>query len=143
MSENYHALIENRIFMCGADDVQSVVNQEDVEIIVDLREEADRCAAEGENLKWINIPLIDDPSETGEKLLEEAISVVTNAYNHGKKVVFHCGGGKGRTGMVALGTLMALELAQSLDDAEEQAKSIRPVLNIKPTQRLSLEKLYL
>lgn len=142
MSENYHALIKDRIFMCGADDVQSVVNNENVKIVVDLREEANHCAAEGEELKWINIPLVDDPSVTGENLLRDAISAVTNAYNQGEKVVFHCGGGKGRTGMVAYGTLMALGLAQSLDDAEEQAKNIRPVLNIKTTQRLSLEKLY-
>jgi protein-tyrosine phosphatase len=60
--------------------------------------------------------------------LIDAFSAFTNAYNQDEKVVFHCGGGKGRTGMVAYGTLMALGLAQSLNDAEEQAKSIRPCL---------------
>lgn len=142
MRKNYHALIKDRIFMCGADDVQSVVNNENVKFVVDLREEASNCAAVGEGLKWMNIPLVDDPSDSGENLLAEAIAAVTNAYNQGEKVVFHCGGGKGRTGMVAYGTLMALGVAQTLDDAEEQAKRIRPILNIKPAQRLALEKLY-
>jgi len=142
MDKNYHALIQDRIFMCGADDVQSVVNNENVKVVVDLREEANHCAAVGKGLKWINISLVDDPSDSGEIHLTEAIEAVTTAYNQGEKVVFHCGGGKGRTGMVAYGTLMKLGFAQSLDEAEEQAKSIRPILNIKPTQRLALEKLF-
>jgi hypothetical protein len=42
------------------------------------------------------------------------------------------------TGTVAAGVLLELGLCQTLPEAEAMAKSIRPVINIKPDQRLSL-----
>lgn len=44
MSKNYHALVKDRIFMGGAEDVKDMVTNENCEIIVDLREEAIECA---------------------------------------------------------------------------------------------------
>lgn len=142
MSKNYHALIPGHVFMGGAGDVQSMVDNEGVEVVVDLREEAEQCAAVGEGLKWIKVPLGDEANEPQEQLLRTAIKAVTDAYNNGEKVAFHCGGGKGRTGTVAYGTLLELGLAATIEDAEQQAHSIRPVLNIKPAQRKSLEDIY-
>ncbi|MEF3310882.1 hypothetical protein PV433_18530 [Paenibacillus sp. GYB004] len=57
-------------------------------------------------------------------------------------MAFHCGGGKGRTGTVAAGTLLALGLSDTLDEAEAKAKSIRNIIDITPSQRESLHKLY-
>jgi protein-tyrosine phosphatase len=57
-------------------------------------------------------------------------------------VAFHCGGGSGRTGAVAAGTLIALGEAKGIDEAEVKAKNIRSKINIKPPQRESLQKLY-
>ncbi len=37
---SYDSLFENRIFMGGAKDIQAMVEQEDVKVIVDLREES-------------------------------------------------------------------------------------------------------
>ena len=65
-----------------------------------------------------------------------------SAYRDGKKVAFHCGGGKGRTGTVAAGVLLELGLCSTLGEAEAAAKAIRPVVNIKPDQREALESLY-
>jgi hypothetical protein len=45
-----------------------------------------------------------------------------NAYQAGQKVAFHCGGGKGRTGTVAAGTLLALGISKDVDEAEATAK---------------------
>lgn len=142
MSKNYHVLIPGQVFMGGANDVQSMVDNEGVKVVVDLREEAEQCAAVGEGLKWIQVPLGDEASEPQEQLLRTAIEAVTVAYNNGEKVAFHCGGGKGRTGTVAYGTLIELGLADNIEDAEQQAQSIRSILNIKPAQRKSLEDLY-
>ena len=64
------------------------------------------------------------------------------AYQQGSKVAFHCGGGRGRTGMVATGVLMALGVCKNLPEAAALAKSIRPVLNIKSNQYLALSQLY-
>lgn len=128
--------------MGGAQDVQTMVDTEGVEVVVDLREEAEQCAASGTGLQWVKVPLGDEADEPQEQLLHTAIKAVVDAYNEGKKVAFHCGGGKGRTGTVAYGTLLELGLAESIEDAEQKAKNIRPILNIKPAQRKSLESIY-
>ncbi|MBM6384952.1 protein-tyrosine phosphatase family protein [Paenibacillus sp. FSL K6-2862] len=60
----------------------------------------------------------------------------------GKKVAFHCGGGKGRTGTVAAGILLELGLANMFEDAEIRAKSIRSIINIKPMQKELLKEIY-
>ncbi|MFX3634796.1 MAG: dual specificity protein phosphatase family protein [Candidatus Pristimantibacillus sp.] len=106
MNKEYHALITDRIFMGAAKDVQSMVDDEGVTVVVDLREEAENCAASGEGLEWIKVPLGDDADLLQEGLLRNAIQAVVDAYNAGNKVAFHCGGGKGRTGTVAYGTLI-------------------------------------
>ncbi|WP_456290480.1 protein-tyrosine phosphatase family protein [Paenibacillus sp. AK002] len=67
---------------------------------------------------------------------------VVSAFHNGQKVAFHCGGGKGRTGTVAIGTLLAPGEAQTIAEAVEMAKSIRIIIQIKPTQRESLEKIF-
>jgi protein-tyrosine phosphatase len=94
------------------------------------------------NAKWIQIPLADNSAVPQEKAFEQAIQAVTEAYQQNKKVAFHCGGGKGRTGTVAAGTLLALGLSDTLDEAEAKVKSIRSVIDIKSSQRESLNKLY-
>lgn len=76
------------------------------------------------------------------ELFKHAIDEVVGAHNAGKKVAFHCGGGKGRTGTVAAGILLELGLASTLDDAETKAKEIRNIINIKPVQKELLQKIY-
>lgn len=60
----------------------------------------------------------------------------------GEKVYFHCGGGNGRASVMAVATLMELELADSLEEAENMVKEARPSANIRPKMQEALEKLY-
>jgi protein-tyrosine phosphatase len=138
----HHQLIADRIYFGAANDVPSMVEQDSVQVIVDLRKESTGCAAYHAGVVWIRIPLDDRPEHDQSALFKEAINAVVTAYQDGKKVAFHCGGGKGRTGTVATGVLLALGLCTTLDEAEAKAKSIRPVLNMKPLQRLALQRLY-
>jgi protein-tyrosine phosphatase len=145
MEKNYHELIPGKIYMGGAADVAAMVMQEGVEVVVDLREESQGCAFEGATelgVVWKKVPLGDNAEQPEAVLFGQAISHVMEAYIAGKKVAFHCGGGKGRTGTVAVGTLYQLGLAKSLDEANEQATAIRPVLKMKADQRHSLELLF-
>ncbi|MFB6367768.1 tyrosine-protein phosphatase [Paenibacillus elgii] len=57
-------------------------------------------------------------------------------------MAFHCGGGKGRTGTVAAGTLLALGISDRIEEAEATAKNIRSVIDIKPVQKEALMKLF-
>jgi protein-tyrosine phosphatase len=142
MEKNYQSFVENRIFMGGASDVEDMVKNEQVEVIVDLREESKGCAYPSPNVKWIHVPIGDNSETPQETLFKEAIDHVVKAHNQGKKVGFHCGGGKGRTGAVAIGTLIALGKVKTINEAEKMAKSIRPIINIREPQRVALEKIY-
>ncbi|MDN0084955.1 dual specificity protein phosphatase family protein [Crenobacter sp. SG2305] len=140
--KTYHQLIADRIYLGGVSDVPAMVEQDGVQVIVDLREESTGCAAQSADVVWTRIPLDDRPEQDQSTLFKAAIDAVVTAYRDGKKVGFHCGGGKGRTGTVATGVLLELGLCQTLDEAEAKAKEIRPVLNMKPAQRAALERLY-
>ncbi len=121
-----------------------MVDEEQIAVVVDLRAESTACAAEHPELIWVQIPLSDHAEQPEDELFREAIVAVVEAYRLGQKVAFHCGGGKGRTGTgtVAVGVLLELGVCKTLAEAEAMAKSIRPVINIKPDQRLSLSRLY-
>lgn len=140
--KKYHALIADKVLMGGAADVEAMVLNEGIEVVVDLREEATECAYPADHVKWVKIPLDDDTKEHEAELFKKAIDEVVGAYNSGKKVAFHCGGGKGRTGTVAAGILLELGLANTFEDAETKAKSIRSIINIKPMQKELLKKIY-
>ncbi|WP_332074682.1 protein-tyrosine phosphatase family protein [Paenibacillus sp. GYB004] len=142
IEKSYHALIPNRIFMGGAADVESMVKNEGIDVVVDLRGEATERAYPSDQVQWVQIPLADRSSQPQEEAFRQAIQAVTEAYRQNKKVAFHCGGGKGRTGTVAAGTLLALGLCQTVDEAEAKAKEIRNVIELKPAQKESLLRLY-
>ncbi|MFC5403134.1 protein-tyrosine phosphatase family protein [Cohnella soli] len=142
MEKHYHSLHENRIFMGGAKDVEAMEKNEGIDVIVDLREESTGCAYPDSKAKWVRVPLGDNSTESEHLLFKQAIDEVVNAYNAGQKVAFHCGGGKGRTGTVAAGTLLALGIVKDLDEAEATAKTIRSVIDIKPTQKNALNMLF-
>ncbi|MDQ6418367.1 dual specificity protein phosphatase family protein [Paenibacillus sp. LHD-117] len=143
MQKNYHNLIDDKIFFGGAADVEDMFKNEGIEIVVDLRGEATECAFPNENLKWIQVPLGDNAEEPQDQLFKQAVSHVVESYRSGKKVGFHCGGGSGRTGAVAVGTLIELGKSHSIEEAETLAKSIRPKVNVKSPHREALQKLYL
>ncbi|WP_397386648.1 protein-tyrosine phosphatase family protein [Paenibacillus roseipurpureus] len=142
MQKNYQALIDDQVFFGAAADVEAMVKNENVEVIVDLRGEATECAYPGGNVEWLQVPLGDNAEGPQDVLFKQAIQHVVDAYKSGKKVGFHCGGGKGRTGAVAVGTLIELGKSANIEEAEKLAQSIRSVVNIRPPQREALEKLY-
>jgi protein-tyrosine phosphatase len=142
MQKNYQALIDDKIFFGGAADVEDMVKNENVEVIVDLRGEATECAYPAGNVEWIQVALGDNAEEPQDQQFQQAINYVVEAYKGGKKVGFHCAGGKGRTGAVAIGTLLALGKSHTIEEAEKLAQSIRPVVSIKQPQREALEKIF-
>ncbi len=142
MEKKYQSLVDNKIFMGGASDIEDMVNNEQIEVIVDLREESSGSAYPSPNVQWIQVPIGDNADVPQQLLFKEAIDQVVSAYKEGKKVGFHCGGGKGRTGAVAIGTLIELGKASTIEAAENMAKSIRPLIHIREPQRDALEKLY-
>lgn len=135
-AKNYHELIKDRIYIGGADDVKDVMANEKADIIFDLRSEAPDV-----NYDRTHTPIVDD-AEKQDESIKRSIDHVINAYNEGKKVYFHCGGGSNRTGTVAIGTLLSLGKAKTIEEAEEVAKAVRPKINVKPEMKESLRRIY-
>jgi protein-tyrosine phosphatase len=138
MSKNYQALIPNRIFIGGADAVPELLKNEKVDMVYDLRAEI----TEGEfDYSRTHVPIVDDAEQQDESV-SKAIDEVIQAYQSGKNVFFHCAGGKNRTGTVAIGTLLQLGEANSIEEAEAKAKGVRDLINVNPEMKAVLGRLF-
>lgn len=137
-TKNYHELIKDRIYIGGADDVQEALKNEKIDVVYDLRAEAPN---EEPKYSRVHSPIVDD-AVNQEESIESSIEHVVNAYKEGKNVYFHCQGGSNRTGTVAIGTLLALSKASTIEEAEELAKQARPKINVKPEMKEALKRIY-
>jgi protein-tyrosine phosphatase len=138
MTKNYHELIKDRIYIGGADDAEEAVKHEPIDLVFDLRAESPNSDAV---YSCIHSPIVDNEGNQDDSI-KASIEQVVTAYKDGKNVYFHCQGGSNRTGTVAVGTLLELGFAETLDEAEDIAKEARPKINVKPEMMDSLRKLY-
>ncbi|QUG43552.1 dual specificity protein phosphatase family protein [Psychrobacillus sp. INOP01] len=136
--KNYEALIPNRIFVGGVDGVEPLLANEHIDVIFDLRVSSNNHPAE--DLK-VHQPILDGQNQQDDSI-RAAVHEVVQAYNEGKNIYFHCTSGGGRAGTMAVATLMELNLAETVEEAEENAKAIRSKINLKEDQRESLKRIY-
>ena len=137
-TKNYQELVKERIYIGGADDVEDMMKNEKVDVIFDLRAESPKASS---NYNRIHSPIVDD-AERQDESVKKSIEQVVNAYNEGKNVYFHCQGGSNRTGTVAIGILLALGKASTIEEAEEMAKNVRPKISVKPEMKEALRRIY-
>lgn len=136
--KNYHELIQDRIYIGGADDAEEAVKHETIDLVFDLRAESPKSDAA---YSRIHSPIVDNEGDQDDSI-KASIEQVVTAYKDGKNIYFHCQGGSNRTGTVAVGTLLELGFAEMLGEAEAMAKESRPKINVKPEMMESLRKLY-
>lgn len=134
----YEALIPDRIFIGGVDAIENLLDNEDIDIIYDLRAEVNGPPASALS---IHRPIVDE-AEHQDESIRAAVKDVMNAYHTGKNVYFHCNTGRGRAGTIASAALLELGLAQSVDEAEQKAKEIRPQINVRPQFKDALKRIY-
>ncbi|MDE4086050.1 dual specificity protein phosphatase family protein [Planococcus maritimus] len=139
MSEAYQQLVKDRIFIGGAADAKTAVEKEGIDVVFDLRAEADD---NDESYTRVHAPIVDDSTEHQDESIQDAIDGVVTAYEEGKKVFFHCAGGSNRTGTVAVGTLLALGQAGTIEEAEQMATAVRPKISVKPELKESLHRIF-
>lgn len=137
-TQNYNELIKDRVYFGGANDVKDMMDNEKADVIFDLRAESHENLSGYER---VHSPIVDD-AEHQDESIKKSIEHVVNAYNEGKKVYFHCGGGSTRAGTVAVGTLLSLGKAKTIDEAEEMAKAARPKINVKPQMKEALQRIF-
>lgn len=139
MSEAYQQLVKDRIFIGGAADAKTAVENEGIDVVFDLRAEA---GDSDESYTCIHAPIVDGSTEQQDESIQEAVDGVVTAYEEGKKIFFHCAGGSNRTGTVAIGTLLALGEADTVEEAEQMATSVRPIISVKPELKESLHRIF-
>lgn len=84
--KDYQTIL-NGFFICGVPAVNTVIENENIEFIVDLRAEV-QGTVDTDQKNRVLIPLVDGvPNQS--HLLREAIQQVIKAYQEGKKVLVH------------------------------------------------------
>ena len=137
-NKKYEALIPNRIFFGGIGAIDELLSDENVDVIYDLRAEVKGPLSSDVS---VHQPIVDE-AEHQDDSIKSAVKEVVDAYNAGKNVYFHCNTGRGRAGTIAAATLLELKLANSVEDAEQQATEIRPQINIRPQFKDALKRIY-
>ncbi|MEY8350765.1 tyrosine-protein phosphatase [Bacillus cereus] len=127
--------------MEGVDAIQDAVKKHGITEVFDLRAGGEEPEGFPAGTKRHAYPIVEG-AEGQDESVRNAIAAVKEAVEQDKKVFFHCSGGRNRTGTVATGLLLALGYASNVDEAEQKAKTIRPVISIKPELKQVLVNLY-
>ena len=135
--KNYQALIDDRIFIGGVADVQSAISEEKIDVVYDLRAEVSESSSEISKHQ----PIVDD-GEFQDESIRTGVKQIVQDYQDGKKIFVHCNTGRGRAGTMAVATLLELRLANTIEEAEERVKMIRPEVNVKPQLKEALKRIY-
>ena len=136
--KSYQELITNRVYIGSAASAEEATNELDLDKVFDLRVESLDDDMTG---KRVHLPIIDGKEKQDESV-KNVINAVKKAYDNDEAIFFHCSGGKNRTGTVAIGLLLELGLAKSIEEAEEKAVSIRSEISVKPEMKETLGRLY-
>lgn len=137
-NRKYEALIPNRIFIGGINAIDELLENEEIDVIFDLRAQVNGPLSTDIS---IHKPLLDEAPEQ-DASIKDAVKEVIDAYHAGKNVYFHCNTGNGRGGTIATATLLELELAKTVEEAEQKAKEIQPTINVRPHFKDALKRIY-
>ncbi|MCU5718687.1 tyrosine-protein phosphatase [Bacillus cereus] len=138
---NYHELVKGKVYIGGVDAIQDAVKKHGITEVFDLRAGGEEPEGFPGEAKRHAYPIVEGV-EGEDDSVKNAIGAVKEAVEQGKKVFFHCSGGRNRTGTVATGLLVELGIAENIEEAEQKAKEVRSIINIKPELREVLGNLY-
>ncbi|RXZ84237.1 hypothetical protein EBB07_03960 [Paenibacillaceae bacterium] len=139
-ASSYQPLIGNKIWMGSLGDVPALVEKEHCDVIIDLRAEIIPTGKEHPE-HYLHFPLIDG-EETQEGVINETVETIAALTEHGRRVAFHCASGKSRSGCIAIGLLIRLGQASTVEKAEQLLLAIRPETVIHPKLKTALQHLY-
>ncbi|WP_075618682.1 protein-tyrosine phosphatase family protein [Paenisporosarcina indica] len=137
MIEKYQALVDDRIFFDGVDDVPRAIDKEKMDVVYDLRAEVAEPSSEISKHQ----PIVNDAAFQDDSI-RIGVKKIVEDYQSGKRIFFHCNSGRGRAGTMAVAVLMELRLVDSFENAEVMVKSIRPEVDVKPQQKEALKRIF-
>ncbi|AJG56750.1 MULTISPECIES: protein-tyrosine phosphatase family protein [Bacillus] len=138
---NYHELVKGKVYIGGVDAIQDAVKKHGITEVFDLRAGGEEPEGFPGEAKRHAYPIVEGV-EGQDESVKSAIGAVKEAVERGEKVFFHCSGGRNRTGTVATGLLLELGHASNVEDAEQQVKTVRSIIAIKPELKQVLQNLY-
>ncbi|MEG0260141.1 MAG: dual specificity protein phosphatase family protein [Lysinibacillus sp.] len=142
MEKNYDVLVKDRLYFGGAKDAEAAFENEAVDVVIDVRvkglSEEEQATKE---YTYKHMPIADEDEEVAASIQVAAREIV-QAYEEGKKVYFHCGGGGGRAGVAAVAALLEMGVADSLENAVQAVVEARPQVAIRPNMEAALQELY-
>ncbi len=136
-TKTYQSLVDDRIFIGGVTDVPNAIENEQIDVVYDLRAEVSASSSDISKHQ----PIVDD-GEFQDESIRTGVKQIVQDYQDGKKVFFHCNTGRGRAGTMAVATLMELRLAHTIEEAEAKVKMIRPEIDVKPQLKEALKRIY-
>ncbi len=136
-TKTYQSLVDDRIFIGGVTDVSNAIENEQIDVVYDLRAEVSASSSDISKHQ----PIVDD-GEFQDESIRTGVKQIVQDYQDGKKVFFHCNTGRGRAGTMAVATLMELRLANTIDEAEAKVKMVRPEIDVKPQLKEALKRIY-
>ncbi|MEZ9524006.1 cyclin-dependent kinase inhibitor 3 family protein [Enterovibrio norvegicus] len=115
----------------GATVIVTAINHEEMadKNVAALGEETQRLG-----MQWFHVPIEDDcaPAEDFQNNWKASREALHQAIENGNKVVMHCMGGSGRTGLLAAHLL--LERNWTLEEIVRDVQALRPGAFTKPLQ---------
>lgn len=138
---NYHELVKGKVYIGGVDAIQEAVKKHGITEVFDLRAGGEEPEGFPAGTKRHAYPIVEGV-EGQDESVRNAIAAVKEVVEQDKKVFFHCSGGRNRTGTVATGLLLELGHASNVEDAEQQVKTVRSIIAIKPELKQVLQNLY-
>ena len=136
-TKTYQSLVDDRIFIGGVTDVPNAIENEQIDVVYDLRAEVSASSSDISKHQ----PIVDD-GEFQDESIRTGVKQIVQDYQDGKKIFFHCNTGRGRAGTMAVATLMELRLANTIDEAEAKVKMVRPEIDVKPQLKEALKRIY-
>jgi protein-tyrosine phosphatase len=115
----------------GATVVVTAINEQEMakKSVSDLGEQV-----EAAGLTWVHLPIEDDcaPEDDFVAAWNANSATIKNAIDNNEKVVMHCMGGSGRTGLLAANLL--LDRGWNLDEIISKVQALRPGAFTKQVQ---------
>lgn len=137
---SYKELIQGKVWIGGLGDTISLIEKEGCHVIVDLRSEKVLTGKE-HPLHYVRIPL-EACGEQQQTVIQETVDWICELAEGGYRIGIHCSEERSRTSCIAIGTLIRLGSAGTVQEAQTMLQMLWPDVRLHPQLLAALHDLY-
>jgi len=137
---SYKELVQGKVWIGSLGDTISLIEKEGCHVIVDLRSEKVLTGKE-HPLHYVRIPLEQD-GEHQQTIIQETVDWICELTEGGYRIGIHCSEERSRTGCIAIGTLIRLGGASTVQEAQATLQALWPDVRLRPQLLAALHDLY-